>query len=115
MRTYGWLSTVVSPNCNIWPLGRFAISNNNRFLPVYRGCVALAYPNRWRGGLDPDTQDVPLNMEWVPADPATRAALDTRHGLVHFDLDIQNTMLGGFDDGHALTPKFKVLYYCSDP
>lgn len=63
--------------------------------PVFRGCVGLAYPGRWARGLNPDIEEVPLMYEWVPMDQATNAPLSHSLGLVHFDLDVQNSKLSG--------------------
>lgn len=51
----------------------------------------MAYPGRWARGLDPSVEDVPMMYEWVPVDQATNAPLSHSLGLVHFDLDIQNS------------------------
>lgn len=75
---------------------------------VFRGCVGLAYPGFWAQGVDPDDQDVPVKAEGIPGDKASGTAHVHRHGLVHFDLDTQNAMIGPFDKNHPQTPVFKV-------
>lgn len=92
------------------------IQANDRLFPVFRGCIALAYPKRWRNGLDPDKEDVPLFPEQIPASGTMEnpRMKSTRKGLVHFDLDVMNTMLGDFDWNHPLAPVVKVGQLCAD-
>lgn len=69
----------------------------------------MAYPSRWADGRNPEKEDVDVKMEWVPVDKKkNEQALDTRLGLVHFDLCVQNTMIGDFNLNHPRTPEFKV-------
>lgn len=97
---------------------------------VFRGCVALAYPDTWTGGRDPEREDIILQEEAIPL--VNEKPADQSGALVHFDLDPQNgeylvehglelpltkftVMIGDFDGPnnqtqahlHNLTPIFK--------
>lgn len=67
----------------------------------------MAYPSNWSGGRNPQDQDVPTRLEVVPRYDA-RTARNNRNGLIHFDLDVLNTMVGTFSASHPQTPVFKV-------
>lgn len=58
-------------------------------MPVFRGCVALAYPDAWSGGRDPDTEDIALKEEVIPPQAAW-PPLASDNPMIHFDLDPQN-------------------------
>ena len=58
-------------------------------LPVFRGCIALAYPGRWASGQNPRTDDIHLQEEVIPRENGG-LPLPFDEGLVHFDLDPQN-------------------------
>lgn len=65
----------------------------------------MAYPDRWSGGGDPDTQDIPLVEETIPLDSSS-TLLPSDEGMIHFDLDPQNgefetAHTGNFSPGHA--------------
>lgn len=55
---------------------------------VFRGCVALAYPDRWSGGRNPLRDDIVLQEETIPLVNGQAANHDG--ALVHFDLEPQN-------------------------
>ncbi|KAK2607125.1 hypothetical protein N8I77_005829 [Diaporthe amygdali] len=55
---------------------------------LFRGCVALAYPDTWTGGRDPECEDIILQEEAVPL--VNGKPTDQSGALVHFDLDPQN-------------------------
>lgn len=56
---------------------------------VFRGCVAMAYPDLWAAGRDPDTQHIPSVEETIPFDRNWRR-LPSGNPMIHFDLDPQN-------------------------
>lgn len=55
---------------------------------VFRGCVALAYPDKWNGGRNPMLEDIVLQEETIPLVNGQAANHDG--GLVHFDIEPQN-------------------------
>ncbi|KAL1851748.1 hypothetical protein Daus18300_012433 [Diaporthe australafricana] len=83
------------------------------FLCFFRACVGLGYPNRWDGGLNARTQDVPTQEEFVPRMGGQAVPADM--GLVDFDINERNVMIGE-DSGnaangahaHDVVPIFKI-------
>ncbi|KAL2290294.1 hypothetical protein FJTKL_00738 [Diaporthe vaccinii] len=81
---------------------------------LFRGCVALAYPDTWSGGRDPLQEDIVLQEERIPLVNGQAANHDGT--LVHFDIEPQNVMVGNYDDPntqtqahlHNVTPIFKI-------
>ncbi|KAH8778629.1 hypothetical protein F5883DRAFT_517472 [Diaporthe sp. PMI_573] len=68
---------------------------------LFRGCVALAYPDNWNGGRDPLREDIVLQEETIPLVNGQAANHDGT--LVHFDIEPQNVMIGNFDDPNTQT------------
>lgn len=74
------------------------------------GVVALAFPRWYQGGRDPDYQPVPQQSEVLPRREGDKVRATDR-GMIHFDIDLQNAMVGGYGDfgeGHVFTPIVKV-------
>lgn len=85
----------------------------NVFYCLFRSCIALAYPGRWDRGLDPDTQEVPTQEEFIPLESGR--PVSTANGLIDFDINDRNVMvgedrstLGPLEHPHDRTPVFKV-------
>lgn len=49
----------------------------------------MAYPDLWRAGRDPDTQEVPIREEILPFSPNGNLQYAS-HPMIHFDLDVRN-------------------------
>lgn len=85
------------------------------FLCLFRACVALTYPDRWapQGFDSSDNIDAATREEFVPTD-AAGAALPTDAGILDFDMNDRNVMIGDFgaDPGpghpHDQVPVMKV-------
>lgn len=85
------------------------------FLCLFRACVALTYPDRWapQGFVPTDNTDAAIQEEFVPKDAAD-GALPTDTGIINFDMNDRNVMLGDFgaDPGpghsHDQVPVVKV-------
>ncbi|KAL1856331.1 hypothetical protein Daus18300_010816 [Diaporthe australafricana] len=85
---------------------------------LFRACVALAYPGRSSGGLNPRTVQIPLRDEVIPQN----VPVETASSLIHFDIDPDNiqqdsdgwiVMIGDFDSDpgshtHEVAPVFKI-------
>ncbi|KAJ0116909.1 serine threonine protein kinase [Diaporthe amygdali] len=70
----------------------------NVFLCLFRACVGLAYPDRWAPqGYVPGQGDAPDQEEFVPVD-ATGRALPTDLGIINFDMNDRNVMIGDFSN-----------------
>lgn len=83
------------------------------FYCLFRACVALAYPGRWDQGMDPTTQVVPTQEEFIPLSGGR--PVSTENGLVDFDINDRNVMVGedrstlvAGDHPHDQTPIFKI-------
>ena len=83
VRSYGLFGTAVSVQA--YSSFEASISNSGS---VFRGCVALAYPDTWNGGRDPLREDIVLQEETIPLVNGQAANHDGT--LVHFDLEPQN-------------------------
>lgn len=76
------------------------------FFCLFRACVALTYPGQWtaQGFVPTDNVDAPTREEFVPRD-AAGAALPTDAGIIDFDMNDRNIMIGDFGTdpgpGHA--------------
>ncbi|KAK7708436.1 hypothetical protein SLS63_013474 [Diaporthe eres] len=85
------------------------------FLCLFRACVALTYPDKWspEGFVPTRNVDPPTKEEFVPKD-AAGAALPTDLGIIDFDMNDRNVMIGDFsaDPGpehpHDQVPVVKV-------
>ncbi|KAL2284732.1 hypothetical protein FJTKL_08812 [Diaporthe vaccinii] len=76
---------------------------------LFRACVAMSYPGTWSGGLNPETDLIPLRDESIPQDVPIETALS----LVHFDIDPDNVLIGDFESDpgshtHEIVPIFKI-------
>lgn len=71
---------------------------SNKGVLVFRGCVALAYPDNWSGGRDPLLEDIVLQEERIPLVNGQAANHDGT--LVHFDIEPQN--------GKSLSTEWKI-------
>lgn len=49
--------------------------------------MAMSYPGTWSGGLNPETDLIPLRDESIPQD----VPIETASSLVHFDVDPDNS------------------------
>lgn len=83
------------------------------FYCLFRACVALAYPGRWDQGIDPTTQAVPTQEEFVPLSEGQ--AVSTVNGLIDFDINDRNVMVGedrstlaAGEHPHDQSPIFKI-------
>lgn len=85
------------------------------FLCLFRACVALTYPGKWapEGFVPTNNVDAPTKEEFVPKN-AAGAALPTDTGIIDFDMNDRNVMIGDFvvDPGpghpHDQVPVVKV-------
>lgn len=85
------------------------------FLCLFRACVALTYPDKWspEGFVPTRNVDPPTKEEFVPKD-AAGVALPTDLGIIDFDMNDRNVMIGDFstDEGpehaHDQVPVAKV-------
>ena len=70
------------------------------FLCLFRACVALTYPGQWAppGFVPTDDNDAATREEFVPTD-AAGAALPTDLGILNFDMNDRNIMIGDFGGG----------------
>ncbi|CAN8103641.1 unnamed protein product [Discula destructiva] len=62
------------------------------FYCLFRACVGLAYDG-WDENDDPETQLIPTQEEFAPFDD-TDQLLETHEGLVDFDINDRNVMIG---------------------
>ncbi|KAL2288862.1 hypothetical protein FJTKL_03508 [Diaporthe vaccinii] len=67
------------------------------FLCLFRACVALSYPDKWapEGFVPTRNVDAPTKEEFVPRN-AAGAALPTDLGIIDFDMNDRNVMIGDF-------------------
>lgn len=67
------------------------------FLCLFRACVALTYPDKWspEGFVPTRNADAPTKEEFVPKS-AAGAALPTDTGIIDFDMNDRNVMIGDF-------------------
>lgn len=82
-----WLIWHCRESSAIFPSSEVMSTSSNRGA-VFRGCVALAYPDRWSGGRDPLREDIVLQEETIPLVNGQAANHDG--ALVHFDIEPQN-------------------------
>ncbi|PSR90764.1 kinase-like domain-containing protein [Coniella lustricola] len=77
------------------------------FHSLFRGVVAMAYPDTWRFRMDPLKNEIPQFFETIPLNH-DEDPWNTDGGMIHFDLDVQNAMVGDFDGLHAGIPIVKI-------
>lgn len=85
VKNFGTYFTVVSSLSQPSPLVYPRAANHD---VVFRGCVALSYPDTWHGGRDPLTEDITLQEETIPLVDGQPANQDGT--VVHFDIEPQN-------------------------